>query len=317
MKHTTYRYNSATCRYEPVPWGVKNILRPALIFLAVSTASFFGLLYLHSSWLTTEKELALKDENQALNYHLGKLSDEITTVNTLLASLKDSDRNVQKKLATDNNTLPEVDRPTSHLDVNLKTLLKNTQAKTSSLYQKAQLSNQYFGTSIEVSPEDLSLLTNIPSIQPIDSKDLTKLASGYGMQANPYHKGNYFHRGIDFVAPRGSFVYATAGGIISNVKTSDFPMGEGNTVEIDHGNGYRTRYAHLGGIQVKPGQKVEKGAVIATIGISGSSVAPHLHYEVLKNNKKVDPIEYLLENLSTTDYSLLVLQAKQKNQSLD
>jgi biotin carboxyl carrier protein len=318
MRPNTYRYNPLTCRYEPVSRGIKHALFPVFIFMSVSTGLFIALIVLHSHWITTNKELTLKQENAILlDYHTS-LRQELGMIHSSLASLQMADQKLQEKLVTGvSSPVPGTFSDSAPLKGDLDGRLQKVSHKTNTLLQRTKNNNQYFGYTISLRAEDLTLLNSIPALQPIEKQALTQLACGYGLRKNPYHNGNYFHKGIDLVAVRGTPVLASAPGKILEVRRSELEMGEGNVVVIGHGNGFKTRYTHLGEILVKTGQRIEKGATIATIGMSGGSVSPHLHYEVLKNNKHVDPIEYLMEGVTSNDYKILHHQANQKNQSLD
>jgi len=155
---------------------------------------------------------------------------------------------------------------------------------------------------------------HIPSIQPVARKDMNRIASGFGMRLHPIHKVWRLHAGLDFSARRGTPIYATGDGIVKKVEFRY--SGYGRQVEIDHGYGYRTKYAHMQKYIVKKGQKVKRGQLIGYVGNSGSSTAPHLHYEVIKNNKKVNPVHYLFRDLTDEQYEEVLKQASQKNQSL-
>jgi murein DD-endopeptidase MepM/ murein hydrolase activator NlpD len=321
MRHTKYRYNPITCRYEAIKPGVATILVPVVLFLGVSTSLFVLILLFHSTWVTTDKEVALSLENKALSEHHKRLTGELKTVKTSLAFLTREENILQQNLVAGKTpegvleSLPVVkSKDTKH---DFKELLPETANRTQLLLQNVMAANVHFGDALTMSTDDLKLLVNIPSLQPIDNPEVKRLASGFGERVNPFHKANYFHRGIDFIAPRGTPVFASANGKVAEVKKSQLPMGEGNSIELDHGNGFKTRYTHLGDIQVKQGQFVSKGSVIATIGMSGGSVSPHLHFEVLKNNKHVDPARFILEGISPSDRVALLLLANYKNQSFD
>ena len=321
MRHLKYRYNPTTCRYEPVPLQLKNILGSLLIFTLLSSGLFIGFLFLHSALFTTETEQALLKENTALKIHQTVLKQELQSVHQSLTSLEKTEGIVHEKLAkelTPTTLLSSLAfTPSQNKPEDFHELFDKTKAQSESLLHKTRYINFLFGDKLSISDEELALLTNIPSLQPIENKELTKLASGYGERTHPFHKAKYLHKGIDFVAPRGTPVYASASGKISDVRLSDLQMGMGNVIEIDHGNGYKTRYAHLSEVKVKPGQSVVKGFVIGTVGMTGGAVSPHLHFEVLKKNRQVDPVDYLMEGLNSTEYAALRLLAKQKNQSLD
>lgn len=321
MRQLKYRYNPTTCRYEPVPLQLKNILGSLMIFIVLSGGLFIGFLFLHSALFTTQTEQALLQENAVLKVHRTVLKQELQTVHESLAALEKTEKIVHEKIAkelTPKTVLSSLAfTPSKNNSTDFYNLINKAKTQSENLLHTTRYVNFLFGDNLSISREELNLLTNIPSLQPIENKELTKLASGFGERTHPFHKAKYLHKGIDFVAPRGTPVYASASGKVSDVRLSDLQMGTGNTIEIDHGNGYKTRYAHLGEVKVKPGQAVSKGAVIGTVGMTGGAVSPHLHFEVLKKNKHVDPVDYLMEGLNSTEYAALRLLAKQKNQSLD
>ena len=139
--------------------------------------------------------------------------------------------------------------------------------------------------------------------------------SGYGIRLHPVHKIKKFHKGIDFTAPRGTAIQATGNGVIQRVENRK--NGYGRNVIIDHGFGYTTLYAHMQDVDVEVGDTVTKGQKIGTIGSSGTSTAPHLHYEVRINNRPVNPIDYCMDGLTPEEYKELVIRASIENQSFD
>jgi murein DD-endopeptidase MepM/ murein hydrolase activator NlpD len=159
------------------------------------------------------------------------------------------------------------------------------------------------------------LLSAIPSIQPIKNNDLTRMASGYGYRTDPFNKSRRMHWGMDFTAPRNTPIYAASDGKVIRVDSRS--SGYGKHIRIDHGFGYITLYAHLNNYNVKKGQKVIKGDIIGYVGSSGRSQAPHLHYEVQKDKKRVNPINFYYGNLTPDEFDALLKLANQENQSLD
>jgi murein DD-endopeptidase MepM/ murein hydrolase activator NlpD len=159
------------------------------------------------------------------------------------------------------------------------------------------------------------LLAAIPAIQPVSNKDLSHIASGFGYRIDPVYKVAKFHAGLDFAAPIGTPIYATADGII---KEADFNAGGyGNHVVIDHGYGYETLYGHMFKVKVHAGEAVKRGEVIGWVGSTGKSTGPHCHYEVHKNGQPVDPVYYFYNDLSPEQYDRLLKMAAAANQSLD
>jgi murein DD-endopeptidase MepM/ murein hydrolase activator NlpD len=189
--------------------------------------------------------------------------------------------------------------------------------KFTNLNQTARMRSDYFGFEASVKKNDIPLLVSVPAYPPLAGFDPSKLVSGFGTRINPFHKRNYHHDGLDIAAPRGTEVLAAAAGRVTAISFSDLQAGFGNYIEVDHGNGYLTRYANLGEITARYGQKVTKGQPIGLIGISGGSVAPHVHYEILKNGRNVDPVKFLIQGLNASQYEQVWQAAVQQNQSLD
>jgi murein DD-endopeptidase MepM/ murein hydrolase activator NlpD len=155
---------------------------------------------------------------------------------------------------------------------------------------------------------------SIPAIQPIKNDNLNLLASGYGMRVHPIFKVKKMHNGVDFAAAKGTPIYSTGDGVVLNVKTVF--GGYGKYVEIDHGFGFVTRYAHMNEFKVKKGQKVKRGDLIGTVGNTGSSTAPHVHYEVIKDGKFINPVNYFFKGISPEDFQKILELAGRENQSL-
>ena len=160
-----------------------------------------------------------------------------------------------------------------------------------------------------------SLLSSIPSIQPVKSSDLRRMASGYGYRIDPFTKARRMHFGMDFSAKRGTPIYATGDGTVSRADSR--AAGFGKHVRIDHGFGYVTIYAHMDRYLVVKGDKIKRGDLIGYVGSSGRSVAPHLHYEIVKDGVKINPINFYSGSLSPAEFEELVKVASQENQSLD
>jgi len=158
------------------------------------------------------------------------------------------------------------------------------------------------------------MIASMPSIMPVANRDLKRTASGWGMRIHPIYKILRFHYGMDFTASVGTDVFSTGNGI---VKSAGREVGFGNCVVIDHGFGFETSYAHLSKIKVREGQKINRGDVIGLVGSTGTSTAPHLHYEVSKNGKKVNPQNYYFQDLSPAEYEKMIAISSNMGQSFD
>ena len=163
--------------------------------------------------------------------------------------------------------------------------------------------------------EKEKLLAAIPAIQPVANKDLTRIASGYGLRTDPFTKERKMHWGMDFTAPRGTPIYATGDGVVERADNN--ATGYGNHIRIDHGYGYVSLYAHLYKYNVKRGQKVERGDLIGFVGSTGRSEGPHVHYEIFKDGQRINPINFYYGNLSPEEFDVILQKAQLENQSLD
>jgi murein DD-endopeptidase MepM/ murein hydrolase activator NlpD len=194
-------------------------------------------------------------------------------------------------------------------------IMIETSTKIDQITKQLYLQSKSFDEIIDLTKDKLSMLASIPAIQPVSNKNLKRMASGYGYRIHPIYKTRKMHAGMDFSAKTGTEIYATGNGTIKKVRRSK--KGYGNYVEINHGYGYKTLYAHMSKFIVKQGQKVKRGELIGYVGNTGTSVAPHLHYEVIKNGKKIDPVNFYYNDLSTEEYSKMLEISSQNNQSFD
>jgi len=184
-----------------------------------------------------------------------------------------------------------------------------------SLQKQLAVQSQSLDDIASLAKEKEKLLQSLPAIQPVQNKDLKRMASGYGFRTDPFTKVKKFHYGMDFSAPSGTPVYATGDGVVSRADSNS--SGYGEHIRVDHGYGYETIYAHLSQYNVRPGQKVKRGDVIGYVGSTGRSEAPHLHYEVKKNGEHLNPINFYYGSLSSEEYAEMLKQSSQGNQSLD
>jgi murein DD-endopeptidase MepM/ murein hydrolase activator NlpD len=159
------------------------------------------------------------------------------------------------------------------------------------------------------------LLASTPAIQPLSNKDLDRVSSGFGYRIDPLYKTVKFHPGLDFTAPQGTPVYATADGVVR--VAGNLGNGYGNHIVIDHGYSYNTLYGHLYRLKARRGQVVKRGEVIGYVGNTGKSTGPHLHYEVIKGRKHLDPIYFFYNDLTPEQYQQILKLAASRNQSFD
>jgi murein DD-endopeptidase MepM/ murein hydrolase activator NlpD len=158
------------------------------------------------------------------------------------------------------------------------------------------------------------MLASIPAIQPVANKDLKRIASGFGYRIHPIYKTLRMHTGIDFSAPVGTPIYATGDGVVEHLKNK--MTGYGKVMMINHGFGYESLYAHMSKIFVKPGEKVKRGQIIGYVGNTGRSTGPHLHYEIRKNGKPVNPVHFFFQDLTPEEYEKVIEISSRPTQSM-
>lgn len=324
MNKVTYFYNQKTCQYERARLTFREAIVFVLGLMLTSAAFFIGLVFLYNYLMETDTERALRAENRAIIKHKPVLEQKLAQIQATLASLDEKDKLLYTKLfnapqpakEAQNHTLPKEKVLLANASA-FKNYIGTLETKTQYLLNHMTYSNRLFGKDIHITEKDILLLSAVPSLPPVRGIKTSNLASGFGDRINPFHKGIYHHSGIDITFPRGTEVVAAASGTVILVKKSDLQAGYGNFIEIDHGQGFVTRYAHLEGINVKPGQKISKGSTIGTLGSSGGSIAPHLHYEIIRNGEQVNPLLYMIENATSESFSALLKESKKQNQSLD
>ncbi len=321
MARIKYYYDIHTCQYEKIKISKRNLFLKALGFFSGALTIAVAIFFIYQAYFDSPKEAQLKKENATLQFYYELLHKEIGHTKQILAHLRDRDDHIYRTIF-EVEPIPTsirqagfggIDRYRDWFDKG--EVIGQTFKKVDELKNQLHIQEKSFDQILHLAKNKAIMVASIPAIQPISNKELKRLSSGFGMRMHPIFKIMKMHYGIDFLSPRGTPVYATGRGVVRLVKSS--PVGYGNQIEIDHGYGYVTKYAHLQKANVKKGQAIKRGECIGNVGSSGLSVAPHLHYEVIKNDKKVDPLHhFLLDGLTAKEYEKLVELASVVNQSL-
>jgi murein DD-endopeptidase MepM/ murein hydrolase activator NlpD len=325
MLKTKYYYDHKTLSYRKIETNKSVQLRNVLAFLSASM--FFGiiglLVLLNSSIINTPTELFQAREISNYKFQFDLLNKKIKQLNIVLEDIEQRDNNVYRVLF-ETNPIPNEVRKAGFGGINRydnlegfdnSKLVIETTKKIEILTKQIVIQSKSLDDIERLASEKEKLLSAIPSIQPIKNNDLTRMASGYGFRTDPFNKSRRMHWGMDFTAPRNTPIYAASDGKV--IRADSRSSGYGKHIRIDHGFGYLTLYAHLNKYNVKRGQKVKKGDIIGYVGSTGRSQAPHLHYEVQKDKKRVNPINFYYGNLSPGEFDALLKLANQENQSLD
>lgn len=323
MLFSKYYYNPKTCRYERVRLKWSDVVAYALGLVVTGGIFFVAIVFIQNKVVSTDAEKALRSENRTLAKHHELVSAQLVSVEQTLDQLRSKDEELSLKLFDKNAKNQPENALAQKSDVlfadaeGFLHIVESLKSRSTELAEKSARTNQRFSTAIDLSTKNLELLREVPSRLPIDDEHYMQLASGFGTRINPFHKGLYEHPGVDLVAPRGTTVFATGSGTVIRVNKSYVEAGYGNYIEINHGHGFITRYAHMEETSVRVGQKVNKGAPIGTIGNSGGSIAPHVHYEIIRDGENVDPIHFMIEGINSAQHREMSVLAKKQNQSLD
>jgi|TARA_B110000914_G_scaffold214759_1_gene217965 murein DD-endopeptidase MepM/ murein hydrolase activator NlpD len=323
MAKVKYYYDSETLSYRRIEQTKGTISKIViLISFSVLLVMLSGFLVL-SQFLKTPDQLAQERELENLKFNYELLNKRLDESSSILSQLQQRDNNIYRAYF-EANPIPEEQRKAGFGGVNRyrylngydnTKLIKTATKKLDILSKQLVVQSKSLDEIVVLAKNKKEMLASIPAIQPVANKDLKRMASGYGYRIHPIYKTRKFHWGMDFSAPRGTPVYATGNGKIEKVKRSR--RGYGNQVKINHGFGYKTFYAHLEKYTVRKGQKVKRGDLIGYVGTSGISTAPHLHYEVIKGNRKLNPVYFYFSDLTPEEYDRMLEMASQENQSLD
>ncbi len=324
MARIKYYYDTESCRYERIKVSGWDIFLNSLGFLVVSLVLAAGMVWGYMYYFESPEEAELRKENEEMLYHYNLISNQLEETNKMLGALEDRDDNIYRVIFGVEPVAEEIrkagvggaNRYRELLDNGLKReeLIVESYEKLDQLKRKMYIQTKSYDEIMELAMDKEKFLASLPAIQPVSNKQLKRLSSGFGYRIDPIHKVRRPHHGVDFSLPKGTPVYATGDGVVKKVRKSF--SGYGMQIEIDHGFGYVTKYAHLQMFNVKKGQKVKRGDVIAFSGNTGKSTAPHLHYEVRKDGKPINPVYYFSKDLSDEEFEEILRLASIENQAL-
>lgn len=323
MKKIKYYYNTNTLRYEKVETPLRLKLLRIFGFIAAAFVTAALISFAAFQFIGSPKERILEQRNKSLIDNYADLSDSLRSLQQQMKELEKRDNDVYRAIF-EANPIPDSARAKeleNKLEVAIVENLKDQQLVSSVTYTLANLKSRIISQKKSYDEvEDLvknkeKLLSHTPAIQPVSNKDLNRIASGFGYRIDPIYKTTKFHAGLDFTAPQGTPIYATADGVVSTAGNSG--NGYGNHVIINHGYGYETLYGHMVRIKARNGQAVKRGEVIGWVGSTGKSTGPHCHYEVHKYGEKIDPIYFFYNDLTPEQFDLILKKAAASNQSLD
>lgn len=317
-----YFFNPKTLSYERVYPSVKERVLSVIkqIFLSALLGTLIMVVIL--SVFDSPQEAMLKKENKLLYSQYKLLDKRLDEAATILQDIQERDDNLYRALfmtdpisaTTRNSGLNNKSRYNDLKHLSDSKIVLSTSDKMDILARQLYIQSKSFDDLIKIAKTQEERLQCIPAIQPVANKDLKRTASGYGVRIDPIYRRPRFHAGMDFSARVGTDIYATGNGTVTYAA---WKQGYGNTVIINHGFGYQTLYGHMDKYKVKVGQKVKRGEIIGTIGNTGKSTGPHLHYEVIVKGKNDNPAKYYFMDLTPEEYDRMIQIAENHGQVMD
>ena len=323
MPKSKYYFDTQSLKYEKVILSTRKKLLKVLGFLSAVAVFAAIILIIGFVLFDSPKEKQLKRELAQMKLQYDIMEQRMDQTSAVLSDLQQRDDNIYRVIF-ESEPIPASVRAAGYGGINRyrsleafdnSELMVRSSVKLDQLSKRLYVQSKSFDEVFEMAKTKTKMLAAIPAIQPISNKDLTRFSSGFGYRIHPIYKTSLMHTGCDFTAPTGTEIYATGDGIVKLVENKK--RGYGYHVVIDHGYGYNTLYGHMSKVKVSRGQKINRGEVIGNVGSTGTSTAPHLHYEVHKNGKKIDPINFFYNDLNSKEYERMLEISTQKHQSFD
>lgn len=323
MPKVKYYYDAKSLSYQRVERTWKTQVRNTVLFLLASVLFAALMLFLGDQYIDSPKERQMRREIEFMQDQYSLLNRRLEQMDQVLKDIGNRDDNIYRvifeadpiPLSVRASGFGGANRYKSLEGFDNSGLIKDAARKVDLISKQLYVQSQSFDEVIDLAKKKTEMLQSIPAIQPVANKDLNRIASGFGYRIHPIYKVRKLHTGMDFSAPVGTPIYATGNGRV--IFSSRNSSGYGIHVVIDHGYGYQTLYGHMSKTAVRNGQRVKRGELIGYVGNSGTSTAPHLHYEVIRNGSKVNPVNFFFNDLSPEEFELVIQLSSQENQSFD
>jgi murein DD-endopeptidase MepM/ murein hydrolase activator NlpD len=323
MKKIKYYYNTNTLRYEKLETPLHVKLLRVLGFMSAAIVTSIIIVSVAYRYFPSTKEKALMQYNEQLQERYWVLDEQVAKMQQRMNQLEERDNDVYRTIF-EANPIPDSMRAKDmeqQKEMEMVASMTNYELENSIVHSLHNLENRMVSQEksyVEITgfiKNKEQLLACTPAIQPVSNSDLKRLASGFGYRIDPVYKTVKFHAGLDFAAPQGTPIYATANGAVKTA--GNLGNGYGNHVVLNHGYGYETLYGHMFKVKVKPGERIKRGEIIGWVGSTGKSTGPHCHYEVHKNGRHLDPVYFFYNDLSPEQYDRLLKMSSSSNQSFD
>ena len=324
MSKVKYKFNKKSLTFDRVQTTFRKKLLYFFTHLSTGVVFAVAVLLLAYNFVDSPKMKAQKREIEQMKFQFRMLNDQLDRVTKVIRDLQDRDDNIYRVIF-EADPIPSsireagiggIDRYENLKGFSNEDLMVETSKRMDEILGQLYVQSKSFDEVFNMAKNKEQMLASIPAIQPINNKDLRRIGSYFGTRVDPFYKVRKFHEGMDFTAAVGTEVYATGNGTIE-FAARDGEGGYGNEVVIDHGYTYRTVYAHLSRIFVKPGQKILRGQIIGYVGNTGKSTSPHLHYEVRKNFIPLNPVYFFFNDISPEQFQMMLNLSQQPSQTMD
>lgn len=323
MKKVKYYYNTQTLRYEKHETPLRVKLLRVFAFVAAVVTTSVMLIWLVQRHFPSANERLLVQENSKLRNSYRILEKEVDELSQRMIAIEKRDNSIYRSFFESDpvedsaraKTLEQLAELKKVQNMGEGELMASLSTQIQTLHNRLSFQLGSFDKIEKLLANKNDLLEAIPAIQPVSNQQLERIASGYGVRIDPVYKVPKMHNGLDFTAPSGTPIYATANGKVEFSGSN--ASGYGNHVILDHGFGYKTLYGHMKRTKARRGQKVKRGEVIGYVGSTGKSTGPHLHYEVIKQGAKLDPVHFFYNDLTPEQYDRVLKLAASRSQSYD
>ncbi len=322
MAQIRYHFNPNKLTFEKAKVSFGQRMLRFFGFIAATSIFAFLIIVFAYTYLDSPKEKQLKAEIENMNQKYEQLNENLDLVGKALEDIQDRDDNIYRvifeaepidvSLRNQERRFRHKNNEANRFD-NSETIAQSTE-KIDKVIKRLYIQSRSFDEVTRLAKDKQKMLASIPAIRPLSAKDQIAFASGFGSRIDPIYKTIKMHTGLDFTANTGKEIHASGDGVVSYAA---FDHGYGNHVIINHGFSYQTLYGHMSKIKCRPGQRVKRGEIIGYVGSTGKSTAPHLHYEVIKNGTKINPVNFFYNDITPAEYEQMLKNAENLTQSFD
>lgn len=317
-----YRFNNESKSFDEESLSAGRIILTVLKYCLLGIAAAALMYLMFALVFSTDREKQLSLENAYLEQEYDKMSEQVDLLDDVIKNLELRDKQIY-------NDIFGMDPPSTETFIQADTIAGDsflasmtdeqlavyTDEEVNRAEERISNVNRQLKAIFQALSDEEFKPTSLPSILPVENYKLAQTGASLGMKINPFYKTLRRHGGFDIIAAVGTQVLSTADGVVAKIDKAS--KGMGNCVTIDHRNGIRTVYGHLSEVYVREGQNLKQGDVIARVGMSGMTFSGGLHYEVIRQGRSVEPVNYFFADLSPAAYRDMVVISSYTGQSID